>query len=439
MTEHAAIEQENTQRITIPYVPRTHFRSMHASSKRWIFNCSHRRAGKTVAICNHIVRKALENQRKFPPPRYAYIGPSFAQAKDLVWGYFKHYTAGLPGVKITEGDLQLTLPNGAMINLYGGAAAYERMRGVYFDGAALDEYPLLNPSVLGTVVRPCLADYRGWGIISGTSNGDDHFHTVKKRADASPEQWDQYIIPVSATDALEPEEVVEMRKDMTSDEFAREMMCSFDAPIEGSYYGEVINEISLAGQITGVPYDPNSLVVTWWDLGIDDETFIWFAQQCGREIHVIDCIQNTGKGLEFYAAQIKAKPYQYGAHVLPQDIKARELGTGKSRYEVLINMLPNIFVCPQHRVEDGIIATRSTLRMCWIDAVRCEPGISALKNYHKNATGKPLHNWASHAADSFRAGAVAMNQVFAFIGQSGGNVLPFTGPLRRKLKRVRNS
>jgi len=339
-----------------------------------------------------------------------------------------------------EGDLQLTLPNGAMINLYGGSAAYERMRGLYFDGAALDEYPLLNPSVLGTVVRPCLADYSGWGIISGTSNGDDHFHAVKKRADADPATWDEFIIPVNETDALDPDEVAEMRKDMTSDEFAREMMCSFDAPVEGSYYGEVMNEIGLNNQITGVPWDPNAPVMTWWDLGIDDEMFIWFVQQCGRELHVLDVIQNTGKGLEYYATRIKEKPYSYGAHVVPHDIRARELGTGKSREEVLRELLSsNLFICPSHTPEDGITAARSTIRMCWFDEKRCEAGISALKNYHKTNTGKPMHNWASHAADAFRYGAVALNQVLAFMGQSGGNILPFRGPLRRRLKRVRNT
>jgi hypothetical protein len=429
--------EEEPPRITIPYVPRAHFKQMHYTKKRWVFNCSHRRAGKTVAICNHIIRKALENKRAFPPPRYAYIGPSFAQAKDLVWGYFKHYTANIPGVKVSEGDLQVILPNSAMINLYGGAAAYERMRGTYFDGAAADEYPLLNPSMLGSVVRPCLADYRGWAIISGTSNGDDHFHALKKRADNEPEKWDEFIIPVSETDALDPEEVEEMRKDMTDDEFAREMMCSFDAPVEGSYYGEVMNSIQLAGQISGVPYDPNSPVMTWWDLGIDDETFIFFVQQCGRELHVIDTLQNTGKGLEWYAAQIKSKPYFYGAHVLPHDIKARELGTGKSRYEVLLALLGDLFVCPDHRVEDGITAARSVIRMCWMDAIRCAPGISALRNYHKSATGKPKHNWASHAADAFRVGSVALNQVMGMM--NSGNVLPFTGPLRRKLRRMGRS
>src|SRR4051812_7569498 len=424
--------------ITIPYTPREHFRALHNSTKRWTFVVAHRRAGKTVALCNQVIRKALENKRVFPPPRYAYIGPSFAQAKDLVWGYYKYYTGVLPQVKITEGDLQIILPNSAMINLYGGSAAYERMRGLYFDGVVADEYPLLNPSMLGSVIRPCLADYAGWGVISGTSNGDDHFHELKKRAERETDQWELFNIPVTMTDALDPIEVQEMRKDMTADEFAREMMCSFDAPIEGSYYGEVLNDITMAGQVTGVPYDPNSLVFTWWDLGIDDEMVIWFAQRCGRELHVIDYLQGTGKGLEYYVAQIKSKPYAYGCHVLPHDIKARELGTGVSRKEVLDGMLPNTFVCPSHTVEDGILATRAAIRLMWIDAVRCEPGINALRNYHKGPTGKPVHNWSSHAADALRVGCVALNMIAPMIG--GSNVISFGGgALKRNLKRMSNA
>lgn len=431
----ADVQETGPPRITIPYVPREHFRALHKSEKRWKFVVAHRRAGKTVALCNQVIRKALENQRAFPPPRYGYIGPSFAQAKDLVWGYFKHYTGVLPRLKIVEGDLQIILPNGAMINLYGGSAAYERMRGLYFDGVVADEYPMLNPSMLGSVIRPCLADYQGWAVISGTSNGDDHFHELKKRAD-DDDKWEVFSIPVDMTDALDEDEVREMRKDMTEAEFAREMLCSFDAPIEGSYYGEVMNEIQMNGQITGVPYNPDSLVMTWWDLGIDDETVIWFTQRVGRELHVIDYYQNTGKGLEFYVNQIKSKPYAYGCHVLPHDIKQREMGTGVARKDVLDSMLPNVFVCPDHRVEDGISASRSLIRMAWIDAVRCEPGISALRNYHKKErTGKPDHNWASHASDAWRVGAVALNMISPMIG--GSNIVGIgTGALKRNLGRM---
>ena len=79
-------------------------------------------------------------------------------------------------MRYLEGELTVVFPNGAIIRLYGGGLAYERMRGMYFDGTVLDEYPLLAQAGSTTVVRPALADYRGFAIVSGTSNGDDHFH-----------------------------------------------------------------------------------------------------------------------------------------------------------------------------------------------------------------------------------------------------------------------
>ena len=77
-------------------------------------------------------------------------------------------------------------------------SAYERMRGIYLDGAVLDEYPLLHPNAFTSVVRPCLADYRGFAIVSGTAAGEDHFHALKLRADDDP-NWDVFDIPVTAT------------------------------------------------------------------------------------------------------------------------------------------------------------------------------------------------------------------------------------------------
>lgn len=435
-----------TPRIVIPYKPRAHFVPFHASEKRFRFVVAHRRAGKSVSEINETIKKALQNTRQYPPPRYGYVGPSFAQTKDLIWGYLKHYTAPLsklPGYSVSEGDLTVTLPNGATIALYGGAAAYERMRGLYFDGIVLDEFPLLNPSVFSTVVRPCLADYRGWAVISGTSNGDDHFHELKKKNENDP-AWDFFIIPVTETDALHPDEVIEMTKDMSPAEYAREMLCRFDAPIEGSYYADLINDMALGGKITGVPHDPAASVFTWWDLGVDDQTSIWFIQFAGREIHVIDYYANSGKGLDHYAAAIKGsepgsehrQKYVYGGHVTPHDIKVREIGNqARTRYEVLSNLLSDpILVCENHRIEDGIQAVRSILPLCWFDAVKTNDGLSGLRNYHRTKAGKPKHNWASHPADAFRIGAASINFIKAF--SSSGNITALSGRLRRRVRGI---
>jgi len=435
------IIQESAKVVTIPYTPRKHFIGLHQSTKRWKFVVAHRRAGKSVSEINETIKKALQNTRGYPPPRYAYVGPSFAQTKDLIWGYAKHYTAPLPGVKISEGDLQLTLPNGAMINLYGGAAAYERMRGLYFDGIVLDEFPLLNPSVFSTVVRPCLADYRGWAIVSGTSNGDDHFHELKKKNQNDP-SWDFFIIPVTETDALHPDEVIEMTKDMTAEEYAREMLCSFDAPIEGAYYADLMNKAEADKRITSVPLDPSQPVFTWWDLGIDDYMCVWFVQKAGGELHVIDYEEVTGLGLPQIWPRITGadeeykhrKEYNFGAHVAPHDIKARELGTGKSRYEIITALAGNVpvFVAPMLSIEDGVQAVRTVIPVAWFDKERTEQGRSALRNYHRNKKGKPVHNWASHGSDGFRTGSVALNQTVGYL--SANNVSSISGRLRRRIR-----
>lgn len=439
--------------VVIPYVPREHFRRLHESLKRWKFVVAHRRAGKSVAEINETIKKALTNTRTFPPPRYAYVGPSFAQTKDLIWGYLKHYTSVLMpyGCKYSEGDLECTLPNGAKITLYGGAAAYERMRGLYFDGIVLDEFPLLNPTVFSTVVRPCLADYRGWAIISGTSAGDDHFHELLKKNRNDP-TWDFFIIPVTETDALHPDEVSEMTKDMTPEEYAREMLCRFDAPIEGAYYADLMNQAEAEGRICGVPHDPSAMVFTWWDLGIRDYLPIWFVQKCGSELHVIDRDIMSSKGLPEALKRVNGSwvdpkdgttpfahrsRYNYGAHVLPHDVKARELGTGKSRFEIMQGLLPEsqpIIVAPGLSVVDGIAAVRSIIPLCYFDRDKTEDGRSALRNYHRNVkTGQPVHNWASHDADAVRTGAVGLNHTMGFI--TSNNIVSMgQGRLRRKVR-----
>lgn len=426
--------------VKIPYTPRQHFKRLHAETRRFIFLVAHRRAGKSVFAINHMIRAAMTNTRQDPPPRYAYVGPSFDQTKDLIWGYLKQFAGVIPGVKFLEGDLMCVLPNGATIRLYGGAAAYERMRGMYFDGVMLDEFALLNPAVFSTVVRPCLADYRGWCIVSGTSNGDDHFAALKKKAEKNIERrgsksnWAIYSISVTETTALHPDEVAEMTEDMTPEEYAREMLCSFEAPIEGSYYGEIMNDLAAKQRFVGIPYDPAAGVMTWWDLGIDDATSIWFVQRVGKELHVLRHKSFTGKGLPEMIAEIKTYGYTFGAHVFPHDIKARELGTGRSRYEIVCELLDEVFVCPMHRVEDGIEAVKSVLPLCYFEKDLTTDGTMALRNYHRSKAGKPVHNWASHPADSFRTGAVSLNQITGYMGSSN---VRHIGGLRRKIRGIR--
>ena len=167
-------------------------------------------------------------------------------------------------------------------------------------------------------------------------------------------------------------------------------------------------------RITSVPYDPASSVITSFDLGIGDSTAIWFAQFVGQEIHLIDYYENSGVGLDHYAKVLHEKGYHYESHILPHDVKVKELGTGKSRLETLDNLgVRNIEIAPKLSVDDGIQASRSMINKCWFDEEKCERGIEALLQYRrefdeklKSWRGRPLHDWTSHGADSFRYLAV---------------------------------
>ena len=160
------------------------------------------------------------------------------------------------------------------------------------------------------------------------------------------------------------------------------MLCSFEAPVENSYYGDLIVEAKTTGRITRVPYDPRAKVITAWDLGMKDLTSIWFAQQIGQEIRFIDYEQGSGKGLDHYARLLQEKKYLYGYHLLPHDIRIRELGTGRSRFETLLSLGVEPLIVPDHSVADGIAGVRSIIPIAWFDEEKCELGIDALRSYH---------------------------------------------------------
>jgi phage terminase large subunit len=158
-------------------------------------------------------------------------------------------------------------------------------------------------------------------------------------------------------------------------------------------------------------------VWTSWDLGIRDATAIWFAQMVGREIRIIDYYEASGVDLGHYVREIASRPYVYAGHIVPHDAQAKELGTGKTRLEVLANLgLKQITLAPLHRIEDGINAVRMFLPRCWFDADKCARGLDALKLYRADYDDTlqalrphPVHDWTSHAADSFRYLAMTLD------------------------------
>ena len=179
---------------------------------------------------------------------------------------------------------------------------------------------------------------------------------------------------------------------------------------EGAYYSTEMRRCRDEERIAEVRYDRAKPVITAWDLGVGDSTAIWFAQYIGTEVHVIDYYEASGVGLDHYAKVLQDKGYIYDQHILPHDVRVRELGTGKSRLETLDGLgIRNVEIAPQLMVDDGIQQVRSLLDRCWFDEKKCEKGIDCLINYSrdydengKTWRSRPRHDWSSHGADAFR-------------------------------------
>lgn len=401
-----------TVELISPYEVREQFRPLHARKTRWFIGVAHRRAGKTVADINELIIGATKCQ--LPNPRFAYVAPQLNQAKDIAWTYLKEYTAFL-SPKINESELWVELPGGARIRIYG-ADNPDRLRGIYLDGVVLDEFGDMDPTIWTQVIRPALSDRKGWACFIGTPKGKNTFYKLWVDAEDDPD-WTRLILKASETGLLDQKELADARKMMSDDEYAQEYECSFDAAVRGAYYASEINAAE-EERITSVPYDPRLQVHTAWDLGVADSTCIWFFQMVGRETRVIDVLKGEGVGLDWYARQLQDRGYLYGKHYLPHDVEVRELGTGKSRKEVLAGLGIEATVCPNIPVADGIQAVRMLLPTCWFDKVKCKEGIEALRMYRREYDDKrqefrnnPLHDWTSHYADAFRYFAVGHREV----------------------------
>jgi hypothetical protein len=184
--------------------------------------------------------------------------------------------------------------------------------------------------------------------------------------------------------------------------------------VEGAIYKLELERAYEEKRIRNVPYDPLIPVDTYWDLGVGDATAIWFRQDVGQEIRVVDYFEASGEGLPYYANELQRRHYNYGRHYAPPDIRVRELGSGLSRIDTAKKLGLRFEIVPTMRLEDGIHSARMMFPRCYFDMVKCKAGLQALSNYRWDKNKRlgelkstPVHDWSSHGADAFRYMAVA--------------------------------
>lgn len=195
---------------------------------------------------------------------------------------------------------------------------------------------------------------------------------------------------------------------------------AFETTIVGAYFTHQFQAIYREGRIKAVPHVPGIPVDTYWDIGIDDTTDIWFVQPRGGVFAVIDFLEHNGEGLDYYARELRRREqdrgYEYGRFMFPHDVKVREWGPGKTRVQQAARYGIKATPAPVVIKEDQIAATREVLPLCIFDEEKCAEGIKSLENYRKEwdehngcYRNQPLHDWASNAADAFHVFSTSVN------------------------------
>ena len=416
--------------ITLPhlYHPRSYQREVFekfAEGYRRFILVWHRRSGKDKTMLNFMICRMFERRGM-----YSYILPTYEQARLIIWEgmgsgglgdgmpFLDHFPEELVESR-NEQRLEITLVNGSIFRLIGSDHV-DRIVGANPIGVVYSEYSLQSIAAW-EFVSPMLTENKGWAAFVYTPRGRNHAFFLYERALTS-RSWFVSTKNVEEThrdsEGEDGSPVVtaaqldeERERGMDEDLLQQEYHCSFTGFREGSYYGQFLAAAYKENRIREIVWNPRVPVFTVWDLGIADQTAIWFCQIEGKEVYLIDFYQQNAQGTIHYISVVKNKPYVYSNHWAPPDIENRQDTPGglTTRRQIARDLGVNFSIVPKVDLMDGIDAARSILPRCYFDKVKCDLGLRSLMNYHKDYNSKtldykfhPVHDKWSHGADAFR-------------------------------------
>lgn len=375
-----------------------------------------RRAGKDVTAFNYCIRYLLKK-----PCVIYYIFPTYSQGRKILFDSITNagqrileYIPKEVIESMNQQEMKVRFKNGSLFQIVG-SDNYDSLVGTNPQGIVFSEYALQDPRAY-QYLRPILAANDGWALFLSTPRGKNHMWELYNIAKENPD-WFCYKLTLDDTQHIPLIEIERERNEgiMSEDLIQQEYYTSFEMGVEGSYYAKYLDNMRIKGQIGIVPWEPGFKVHTAWDLGVRDSTTIIFFQTIGQTVRIIDCYDKNKEGLEHYIGVLRSKPYQYGKHIAPHDIRVREFGSGMTRIDKARELGITFIITPDLSIMDGIEAVRSTLPKIWMDEEKCKPLIKSLEGYRQEFDAKrkvykshPLHDQNSHYADSMRYLAISL-------------------------------
>lgn len=381
----------------------------------------HRRAGKDEICLHHAAVQAMQRVGN-----YWHCLPLYNQGRKSIWTAVNSHTGrrrideAFPDAlreNYSDNEMFIRFKNGSTWSIIG-SDNYDSTLGGGPAGITYSEWALANPTAWA-YHRPMLQENGGWACFITTPRGPNHAKAMFDHASSSPEWFcerltalDTGMLSSDELDAALAEYQALYGDDVGQAQYRQEYLCDWAASVLGAFYALEMAAVRHEERITEIDAIEGRAVDRAWDIGVRDDTSVWWFQHVGAQVFILDHYSASGVGVEHFAGIVEEREQRHGwkrgTDWVPHDAKIREWGSGKTRVETMLEFGLRPELVPAATKADGINAVRRLLPLC-VFHPRCEEGISALEQYRrewddakKAFRASEVHDWSSHPSDGFR-------------------------------------
>jgi predicted phage terminase large subunit-like protein len=195
--------------------------------------CCGRQSGKTVLGAVTAVEEASNEGDVW------WVAPSFPIG-ELGWAIIDGLCRQIPGCKFEGRPVwRITLPSGGTIQLRS-ADNPDSLRGATLSLVIFDEAAIAKPDAWPTL-RPTLSVRKGRAMFISTPKGTNWFYDLFQDA-GELSQWARWRYPSTSNPHLDPEDVAEARRTMSSLIFSQEYEAEFISHTMGLFHADWIHD-----------------------------------------------------------------------------------------------------------------------------------------------------------------------------------------------------
>jgi hypothetical protein len=257
----------------------------------------HRRAGKDDVCLHNTMIAATERVGN-----YWHCLPEFEQGRKAIWTAVNAHTGrrrideAFPEEfrdSVNDHSMFIRFKNKSTWQVIG-SDRYDATTGAGTAGIVYSEWALANPSAWA-YHRPMVEENNGWATFISTPRGRNHALEMFHHATQSRE-WFAELLTAEDTGAVSAEALAETLReyqalygvDVGTAQYRQEYFCDWNAAILGAYFALEMAQVRNEGRVLEVEADPAEPVDCAWDIGVTDDTSIWFFQTQGAQVVGVD-------------------------------------------------------------------------------------------------------------------------------------------------------